>query len=66
MLYVSSFSGSAGTIIITEDEALFWTDARYHIQAEMELDENWTLMKSGSFDDNRRTQEIIKIFILKR
>lgn len=46
--YVSSFSGSAGTVVITADAALLWTDSRYHIQAEAQLDENWTLKKSGS------------------
>lgn len=33
--------------MITESEALLWTDARYFLQAENQLDENWTLMKLG-------------------
>lgn len=44
---ISGFTGSAGTAIVTQKEALLWTDGRYHQQAEQELDENWTLMKDG-------------------
>ena len=34
---MSGFSGSAGTLIVREDEAYLWTDGRYFIQAEKEL-----------------------------
>lgn len=48
--YVSGFTGSAGTIIVTDAEAVLWTDSRYFIQAESEMDpEFWTLMKSGEY-----------------
>ena len=30
--YLSGFSGSAGTLIVTHDQALLWTDGRYFIQ----------------------------------
>ncbi|KAK3095170.1 hypothetical protein FSP39_011006 [Pinctada imbricata] len=45
--FVSGFSGSAGTAIITKDKAALWTDGRYYLQAERQLDGNWTLMKDG-------------------
>jgi len=45
--YVSNFSGSAGTAIVTHDQALLWTDGRYYNQAQKELDTHWTLMKAG-------------------
>lgn len=45
--YISGFTGSAGTAVITGDKALLWTDGRYYQQAEKELDANWTLMKDG-------------------
>lgn len=46
--YVSGFTGSAGTLVITPDKALLWTDGRYHIQAQKELDsESFILMKQG-------------------
>ncbi|CAF1039374.1 unnamed protein product, partial [Didymodactylos carnosus] len=46
--YMTGFLGSAGTAIITRNEAALWTDSRYFIQAEDELDcANWQLMKQG-------------------
>ena len=35
--YISGFSGSAGTIVITPEKAILWTDGRYFLQAEKEL-----------------------------
>lgn len=45
--FISNFSGSAGTAVVTDEKALLWTDGRYYTQANKELDSNWTLMKSG-------------------
>jgi Xaa-Pro aminopeptidase len=46
--FISDFSGSAGTALITETKALLWTDGRYFDQAANELDgKSWTLMKAG-------------------
>ncbi|KAL1922548.1 uncharacterized protein VTP21DRAFT_10087 [Calcarisporiella thermophila] len=45
--FISGFTGSAGTAVVTTDQAALFTDGRYHLQASMELDGNWTLMKSG-------------------
>lgn len=36
--FITGFSGSAGTAVITKDEAGLWTDGRYFIQAEKELE----------------------------
>lgn len=35
--WISGFTGSAGTVVVTLDEAGLWTDGRYFIQAEKEL-----------------------------
>ena len=35
--FISGFTGSAGTVIVTQVEAGLWTDGRYFIQAENEL-----------------------------
>lgn len=43
--WISGFTGSAGTAVITQNDAALWTDSRYFIQAEKELSEEWTLMK---------------------
>uniref|UniRef100_A0A383V906 Uncharacterized protein n=1 Tax=Tetradesmus obliquus TaxID=3088 RepID=A0A383V906_TETOB len=46
--YISSFTGSAGTAVITAEQALLWTDGRYFLQAETELGPGWTLMRGGT------------------
>lgn len=38
--FISGFTGSAGTVIVTQEEAGLWTDGRYFIQAEKELEES--------------------------
>ena len=49
--YLSGFTGSAGTLIVTEDGAALWTDGRYFIQAAAELSGSGiTLMKDGEPD----------------
>lgn len=46
--WISGFLGSAGTAIVTQDNAALWTDGRYWTQAEDELDcRNWFLMRQG-------------------
>lgn len=35
--WISGFTGSAGTVVVTKDEAGLWTDGRYFIQAEKQL-----------------------------
>ena len=36
--WLSGFSGSAGTVVVTKDNAGLWTDSRYFIQAEEQLE----------------------------
>lgn len=44
--YLSGFTGSAGTLVVTENSAALWTDGRYFIQAAAELaGSGITLMK---------------------
>lgn len=45
--YLSNFTGSAGTLLVTQKEAFLWTDGRYHIQASQEINPSITLMKQG-------------------
>lgn len=37
-VWISGFTGSAGTVVITQEEAILWTDGRYFIQAERQLE----------------------------
>lgn len=46
--WISGFTGSAGTVVVTLDEALLWTDGRYHVQATSQLEgSEYVLMKQG-------------------
>lgn len=38
--YVSGFDGSAGTLVITHERAGLWTDSRYYLQAEQQLEDS--------------------------
>ncbi len=47
--YLSGFTGSAGTLLVSKDAAWLWTDGRYFLQAEQELaGSGITLMKDGT------------------
>ena len=46
--FISGFTGSAGTAVITLTEAGLWTDGRYFIQAEKQLENTgFTLYRQG-------------------
>lgn len=46
--FISGFTGSAGTAVITQKEARLWTDSRYFLQAQKELSgSEFELMKMG-------------------
>ncbi|WP_257267235.1 aminopeptidase P family protein [Endozoicomonas sp. ONNA2] len=46
--WLSGFTGSAGTLVVTQDKAALWTDGRYFIQASEQLaGSEITLMKDG-------------------
>ncbi|KAL8540826.1 hypothetical protein ACS0TY_002157 [Phlomoides rotata] len=46
--YISGFTGSAGTVVVTKDKAALWTDGRYFLQAEQQLTSSWILMRAGN------------------
>lgn len=47
--WISGFTGSTGTAVVTMDKAAVWADSRYWISASAQLDKNWwTLQKDGS------------------
>lgn len=46
--FVSGFTGSAGEVVVTLQKAGLWTDSRYYLQAEQQLDSDiFTLFKVG-------------------
>ncbi|CAI0460071.1 unnamed protein product [Linum tenue] len=46
--FISGFTGSAGTAVVTKDKAALWTDGRYFLQAEKQLNSSWILMRAGN------------------
>ena len=49
--WLSGFTGSAGDLLITLDDAMLWTDSRYFLQAADQLDGTGIkLMKDGLLD----------------
>uniref|UniRef100_A0A8B9D298 X-prolyl aminopeptidase 2 n=1 Tax=Anser cygnoides TaxID=8845 RepID=A0A8B9D298_ANSCY len=45
--WLTGFTGSAGTVVVTQDRAALWTDSRYWTQAERQLDCNWELQRTS-------------------
>lgn len=46
--YITGFTGSAGTALVTQNEAMLWTDGRYFLQAQDQLKGTGiALMKTG-------------------
>ena len=51
MQWISGFNGESGTMVITMDKALLWTDSRYYLQAGIELkDSTIELMRESDID----------------
>ncbi|KAM4622151.1 xaa-Pro aminopeptidase 2 [Polymixia lowei] len=48
MAFMTGFTGSAGTAVVTQSKAVLWTDSRYWIQAQRQMDCNWDLEEDGS------------------
>ena len=58
--WLSGFTGSAGTLVVTSSEALLWTDSRSFIQATDQLNGTGIkLMKDGLIETPSITQYII-------
>ncbi len=56
-VYVSGFTGSAGDLAVTMDRAGLWTDSRYFLQAEDQLDGTGiTLFRMGRADTPKLTE----------
>ena len=51
MQWISGFNGESGTVVVTMDRALLWTDSRYYLQAGIELkDSGIDLMRESDVD----------------
>jgi len=55
--WLTAFTGSVGTVVVTQDFAGVWVDSRYWVQAENELSGTaFELMKIGTAADQAHTQ----------
>lgn len=43
--WITGFSGSAGTVILTKEEVHLWVDSRYHIQGALEVQDTPILLE---------------------
>ena len=51
--WLTGFSGSAGTVVVTDSFAGLWTDSRYFIQAEKQIsDSGFEFVKPSGFSGN--------------
>lgn len=61
---------SPGTAVVTLTKAALWTDSRYWVQAERQMDCNWELQKDGGHDhivtcyDNAGHMDSSQIFVV--
>ena len=65
--WISGFDGSAGTAVVTLSDAALWTDSRYFIAAENQLQgtpfrlmKDGLVVKDGTYVDNGTTKAIYK------
>lgn len=61
--YLTGFTGSAATVVVTEKSAYLWTDGRYFIQAAKQLEGSGiTLMRTGE-EGVPKVKEFIEDFL---
>lgn len=52
--WITGFTGSAGTAIVSLDEAALWTDSRYWLQAEQQLADTPFVLRRDGVDESIR------------
>lgn len=61
--YFSGFTGSNGTLLVGQEETCLWTDGRYFIQAEKELDGTGIFLQKMGEKDVKTIGEYLKTHI---
>ncbi|MBQ8327479.1 MAG: aminopeptidase P family protein [Lachnospiraceae bacterium] len=59
--FFTGFTGSNGTLVVTREEALLWTDGRYFIQAELELKGSEIILCKMGEEDVPTIQEYLAL-----
>lgn len=57
--WISGFTGSAGTVIVTPQKTALFTDARYFLQAEEELNESDIILKKVGLPETETTEQFL-------
>lgn len=55
--WISGFTGSAGTIVVTREKAGLWTDSRYFLQAGKELEETEIILFKDGLPETPTMEE---------
>lgn len=63
--YLTGFTGSAGTAVITMEEAGLWTDGRYFIQAEQQLKESSVVLRKMGEEGVPTIKEYVQEHLVK-
>lgn len=58
--FISGFTGSAGTVLVTKDEAILWVDSRYFIQGAAEIQGTCFRLIKLDIDNNPDTNTYIE------
>lgn len=58
--WLSCFTGSAGTLVVTGESAALWTDSRYFVQAERELEGTGILLMKMKMEGTPSINEWIR------
>ncbi len=58
--YMSGFTGSAGTLVVTREKAGLWTDGRYFIQAENELQGSGIELFRDGLPDTQKLKDFLE------
>ncbi len=64
--YLSGFTGSAGTLVVTKEEAVLWTDGRYYIQAEEELLGSGIVLYKDGLPGVAGVMDYVRSFVKRR
>ncbi|MBN1989861.1 MAG: aminopeptidase P family protein [Bacteroidales bacterium] len=63
--WISGFTGSAGTVVVSKENAALWTDSRYFIQAEQQLKGSGIELCKMGFPETPSIEEWLAINIGK-
>ena len=58
--YLTNFKGSAGTLLVSMNQAFLWVDGRYYIQAANEVDSKQIIIMKQGYQDTLNLIDFLK------